>query len=100
MPDSGLLWVNTDVKSYKRSKRASTAQTSSINSHAQVQARATKVSLSQRALKESLVATAVVGWKRRSATADGSSSQCQSAENDTSNYDNTKAFDALALKPD
>jgi hypothetical protein len=100
MPDSGLLWVNTDVKSYKRSKRAPIAQASAINSHAQLQARATKASLSQRALKESLVATAVVGWKRRSATADGSSSQCQSAEHSASNYDDTKVFDVFALKPD
>jgi hypothetical protein len=100
MPDSGLLWVNTDVESYKHSKRASIAQDSAINSHAQLQARATKASLSQRALKESLVATAVVGWKRRSATADGSSSQCQSAEHNASDYDDTKALDAFVLKQD
>jgi hypothetical protein len=101
MPDPGLLWVNTDAKSYKRSKRASIAQTTAINSHAQAQARATKAGLSQRALKESSVATAVVGWKRRSATADGSSSQCQSAEHNASNYyDDTKASDASTRKPD
>jgi hypothetical protein len=104
MPGSGLLWVNTDVKSYKRSKRVSVAEASAINSHSQLQARTTKACLSQRALRGSLVTTAIFGWKRRSATADdgssSGSSQCQSAEHNTSNYDDAKAPDAFALKPD
>jgi hypothetical protein len=103
MSDSRLLWINTDVKSYKRSKRMPTAQAAAINAHAQNQARAAKASQSHRALRESSVATAVVGWNRRSTTIDDLSSddrKCQSTERDALNRNDAKKHDAMALEPD
>lgn len=100
MPGSQLLWVNSDAKSFKQSKRVSSAQASAINAHAQHQARAARTSLSQLALRESSAAVAVVGWnKRKSTTVEAVSkgSEAQSAEHDASKNNEAKPHDAVAL---
>jgi hypothetical protein len=66
LPESQLLWVNKDVKSYKQSRKVSAAQASIINAHSQHQARAARNVASQRALRESSTVKAIVGWKQRS----------------------------------
>jgi hypothetical protein len=67
-PESQLLWVNKDVKSYRQSRKAPAAEASIINSHSQQQARIARIIASQRALREGSAAKAVVGWKKRDAS--------------------------------
>jgi hypothetical protein len=66
MPESQLLWVNKDVKSYEQSRKVPAAQASIINTHSQQQGRAARLIASQRALREGSAAKAVVGWKTQS----------------------------------
>lgn len=73
-PESQLLWVNKDVKSYKQSKRVSAAQASIINAHSQQQARAARTIASQRALREGSAVRAVLGWRQQRVSAASSSS--------------------------
>jgi hypothetical protein len=65
IPESQLLWVNKDVKSYEQSRKVPAAQASIINAHSQQQGRAARLIASQRALTEGSAAKAVVGWKTR-----------------------------------
>ena len=65
IPESQLIWVNKDVKSYEQSRKVPAAQASIINAHSQQQARAARLVASQQALREGSAAKAVVGWKTR-----------------------------------
>jgi hypothetical protein len=73
-PESQLLWVNKDVKSYKQSKGVSAAQAAIINTHSQQQARAARTIASQRALRDGSAVKAIVGWQRRSVSLTSSTS--------------------------
>jgi hypothetical protein len=65
IPESQLLWVNKDVKSYEQSGKVPATQGSIINAHSQQQGRAARLIASQRNLREGSAAKAVVGWKTR-----------------------------------
>jgi hypothetical protein len=81
-PESPLLWVNKDVKSYQKSKTPSPAQAALINAHSQQQARAARTIASQRALRDGSAVKAIVGWRQQSTspTSSNSSLEDQSAE--------------------
>jgi hypothetical protein len=63
IPESQLLWVNKDVKSYEQSRKVPAAQSSIINAHSQQQGRVARLVASQQALRKGSAAKAVVGWK-------------------------------------
>ena len=103
MSDSRLLWVNTDAKSYRGCKRVTAAQASAINAHSQAQARATRTSLSRRALRESSSAIAIVGSNRwRTVAGELQSRGCESsaAEPNVRKPKDDTRDDAVAIKPD
>jgi hypothetical protein len=73
-PESQLLWINKDVKSYKQSKKLSAVQAAIINAHSQQQARAARAIANQRGLRDSSAVKAIVGWKQRSVSSTSRSS--------------------------
>lgn len=81
-PESQLLWINEDVKSYEQPKRLTATQAAIVNAHSQQQARAARTIASQRALRDGSAVKAIVGWKQRSisSTSKSSSPEDQSRE--------------------
>jgi hypothetical protein len=76
-PESQLLWVNKDVKSYKQSRKLSAAQAAVINAHSQQQARAARTIASQQALREGSAVRAIIGWRQLSASSASPSTKSQ-----------------------